>query len=294
MSRRLLRFVFCLALAALAPAPSPAGSAPEADLASAARSFADGDRSATVERGTERIYPYGGDLTPEVQCAPLRACSIQFSPGEHATAIVIGDPGRWIVETPQLAASASGLIAVKPRQCGILTNLLVVTNFDRVYDVMLNSPPCGGLDTSSRNPDLPFMSRVRFYFPDQILRELAPPPEPPAPACPPPEPAAPAAFDPQELACDFRWRASRHFPGRPDAICTHRGRTLIYWPAEEASGETPVLFGLGEDGRPRQVNYTFDGGLYLIGEVLERGRLVLERSKRRQVALTFWRTGDGH
>ena len=266
---------------------------PQDPLLQAARAFLAGDRTKTLERGGEHIYPFGGDTQPTLQCAPLRACSLQLDAREHPTAVILGDPGRWIVETPKLDAHAAGLIVVKPRQCNTTTNLMVATTHKRLYDVLLDSPPCGDADQHSLNPDLPYTSRLSFYYPDQILTQLEPP-APPVhePVCPQ-SPATVPAFDPKDLECNFRWRATRGFPGRPDAICTHRGRTLIFWPAHHFAGETPALIGLTLKDQPRQVNYTVDEDLYIVGSVLDRGRLLLETQKRRQIALTFWKKTDG-
>ena len=80
----------------------------------------------------------GGDIRfaynysrPTVTCSPLHVCTIRLIEGESITSLALGDTVRWMAE--QALAGDTPVVMVKPTQGGISTNLVITTDFGRVY-----------------------------------------------------------------------------------------------------------------------------------------------------------------
>lgn len=117
-------------------------------------------------------YPFG-HADAVLQCRVLTACVVELERGERLTAPPLaGDQARWlIVDVAAAAQDAIPLVVVKPKQCGIATNVIVVTN-RRVYDVGLTAASCRRGPTDGAPSESRGTPRIRFYYPD-VVRAVA-------------------------------------------------------------------------------------------------------------------------
>lgn len=256
----------------------------------------------TIQQSAYVAYPYGHSQ-PTLTCAPLRACVIELEPGEAVLGLVSGDTERWIIgQTLAGPGGATPLVVVKPTDHDLTTNLLVTTD-RRIYELTLDSPPAprrGRGGTSSRssdeNPQGLYTRRIRFYYPDDMIRtfeaEVA---------------AEQAAAEAQEhaeanripMGPDFRlenlnfnydWHGTDRFPFEPEQVFDDGAHTYVKVPASAANEAAPVLF-VVEDGDRVLVNYAVreasGGALFFITDrVIGRGILVLGHRRKNWIGQT--------
>jgi type IV secretion system protein VirB9 len=220
-------------------------------IAVAAREVRAGLPPRVVATGGATAFPFGhGDAT--VACAILRTCVIALASGERILATTAGDSERWLIA--QLVTGATGgtpLVAVKPTDCGIATNLVIVTDA-RVYALMLTAAPC----TAARAPRLtPY---VRFWYPD----------------APPPSPSEPA------LSFTYHWTHDAHIAWTPTAIYDDGTRVYIRFPAEARHDAAPVLWQETADGDRALLNYAIQGDAYVADHLFARAILEVTDGRR--------------
>jgi type IV secretion system protein VirB9 len=231
-------------------------------VTAATREYRTSGVARTIVQGSFVIFPYG-HAQPTLGCTVLRACVIELEPGEIVLSRIAGDTERWeITPAPAGQDGRTVLIVVKPRDCNITTNLVLVTD-RRLYDLTLDSPPCR---TRSTNPQQPYVRHVRFYYPDETVARWAKPTEP-----------APVRIAPDVLSLDFNYRVKKDkkFPWSPAQVFDDGARVYIKLPEEAKHAEAPVLFVLGEDGGRTLVNYSVVGGdTYVTDRLFDRAVLV--------------------
>ena len=215
--------------------------------------------------GEFTVFPFG-HARAYLRCAALKLCQVELQSGEVLTDDPLAaDRERWDVD--HTASGNTAVVLVKPKECDVSTNLLIVTDRRR-YVVDLEAPACRGT-----NPRAEYMVGIRFWYPDDVLH---------------PE-RAPSALDGmlvdlRSVNTDYRWGQSRRVTWTPARIFDDGKRTFIQFGPEARNGEMPVLYALTDDGTRELVNSVprpDPNGDYLIADrVLKRGVLVLRDGKR--------------
>lgn len=242
-------------------------------VATAAKDYHASGVARIVVQGDFVTFPFG-HAQPTLTCAVLRACVIELEPGELVLSRIAGDTERW--EINPATAGVDGktpLIVVKPRDCDITTNVVLVTD-RRLYDLTLDSPPCKARAT---NPQQTYARHVRFYYPDETIATWTKPAGEP-----------PVRIAPDALALNFHYevKKDRQFPWLPDQVFDDGTRVYIKLPQDARSTVAPVLFVLEGDGAKTLVNYSFVGGdTYVTDRLFDRAELVvgIDGKERRAV-----------
>jgi P-type conjugative transfer protein TrbG len=102
------------------------------------------------------LYPHQSDIYPQIDCGPLRACSIELQPGERVIATVLGDTARW--HTQLIDAANPQQVIIKPTESGIETNLSIVTDRRTYY-----------MDIASK--DTHYVPRIGWYYPSELVTQ---------------------------------------------------------------------------------------------------------------------------
>lgn len=242
----------------------------------------------TIQQSAYVAYPYGHSQ-PTLTCAPLRACVIELEQGEAVLGLVSGDTERWIIgQTLAGPGGGTPLVVVKPTDHDLTTNLVVTTD-RRIYELTLDSPPAPrrGRRSSQENPQGLYTRRIRFYYPDDMIRTFE--------AQVAAEQAAAEAherstipmgpdFRLENLNFNYDWQGSDRFPFEPEQVFDDGAHTYVKVPASAANEAAPVLF-VVEGGERALVNYAVreagDGALFFITDrVIGRGVLVLGQRRR--------------
>jgi type IV secretion system protein VirB9 len=247
----------------------------------------------TIQQSAYVAYPYGHSQ-PTLTCVPLRACVIELEAGEVVLGLVAGDTERWIIG--QAFAGQGGdtpLVVVKPTDFDLTTNLLVSTD-RRIYELTLDAPPSRTRSRGSQNPQEVYTRRIRFYYPDDMIRTFE------AEAAASAEAARVAveaqaridrtaipmgeAFRLENLNFDYDVRRSGGFPFEVEQVFDDGAHTYIKLPESAAHEAAPVLFVL-DGGERALLNYAVreagEGSLYYITDrVFEHGVLVVGRRKK--------------
>ena len=245
------------------------------------------------------VYPFGrGDAV--LQCRVLTACVVELERGERLTAPPLaGDQARWlIVDVAPAAQDATPLVVVKPKQCGIATNLIVVTN-RRVYDVGLTAASCRRSPTDGAPSGPPGTPRLRFYYPDIVhavdaarvpaltrrIEDLSAGSGTTRVGVS----TAPALNQSYRVVRAHRRLFRREpvrFPWEPAAVWDDGAHAYIQLPPEARRHAAPVLYALEEDGSRALVNYTIAGGpertVYVTDRIFRRAALVIATGKSEQ------------
>jgi P-type conjugative transfer protein TrbG len=248
------------------------GLTPEVRRESAAA--AAGREPAVLQHGDDLQVPFGRQV-PVLRCAPLRVCLIELEEDELPLDTMLGDSTRWmVVRAVAGPRGATPVIAVKPTECNVTTNLVITTN-RRIYQVTLEARSCKGEEAG--NPSEPYTHLLRFYYPEDFLRHLTSAAEARRQAA-----AADArsllplaATGPADLNFDYRWAKKGRFPWEPAAVFDDRVHTYVRLPGGGAGQESPVLFELDAKGGLAMVNYAVHGRTLVADRVLDRAVLVL-------------------
>jgi type IV secretion system protein TrbG len=135
--------------------PINVGPDPIAQLPEELRSAVEQDKQPVLRQGITTVYPYDVHGQPTVNCQILRVTEIVLAPGETVKPddVGIGDSERWSIKV------TANRVLVKPKEPGIATDLVVVTN-QRSYHFMLRTRT-------------PYQTQISFYYPDEIRAEEA-------------------------------------------------------------------------------------------------------------------------
>jgi type IV secretion system protein TrbG len=137
------------------PKPIDIGPDPIAQLPEELRSAIEQDKQPVLRHEITTIYPYDAHGQPAVNCQILRVTEIVLAPGETVKPddVGIGDSERWSIKV------SANRVLVKPKEPGIATDLIVVTN-QRSYHFTLRTRA-------------PYQPQVSFYYPDEIRADEA-------------------------------------------------------------------------------------------------------------------------
>lgn len=261
-----------------------------------------------IRAGGALVLPFGHGQ-PVISCAVLRACVLELESGERmVNDPIAGDQARWIIETARTGVDGRNtLVVVKPKECDITTNLVVSTD-RRVYDVTLDAPACASRATNPKPEGAGlYTGRVRFYYPDDPPRDVAPGrtsmdtgerkgESTSAGALAGGEPAERAERE-APLNRDYRiverrvgpfglFAAPADFPWTPEAIWDDGAHVTIVLPRSADGGAAPVLYALEADGTRTMVNYALRDRRVVTDRTFRRGLLVI-RSGARERRLEF-------
>lgn len=261
------------------PTPRSQASPVEEDAAviAATREYQRTGRARVLQVGAYLVYPYNLSQ-PTLTCAPLKACTIQLQGGERAMQPYSGDSERWFIGTSP-GPRGTTLVVVQPSDCNLTTNLTIPTD-RHLYQLTLDSPPCSARDTARQNPDLPYTRLLRFYYPQELVEQLARSETAAADTADARAareiPVAPAAgADPTQLEFGYFTCRDPGFPWRPDQVFADRDHTYIMVPAERGAAGRPLLFELTPDGRTLLINYAQRGSYLVADRALQRAVLIV-------------------
>jgi type IV secretion system protein VirB9 len=245
----------------------------------AAEAYDAGRPAASIVGGPALEVPFGHLPTPTLTCAPLRACAVELEAGELVLTTATGDGSRWLIDVAAAGPGGSTpLVVVKPTECDLSTNLLVATD-RRIYELRLDAPPCPG-SAGDYNPQLAYTSRLRFYYPDQLVRRWR------AAAVETSEEVErlqaseiPLTAPLTRLNFGYAWRRGHRWA--PEQVFDDGRRTYVRMPRSARNQPAPALFSLDAKGATSLLNYSLDGDWYVVDRVVERLALVLSEGSRR-------------
>lgn len=237
------------------------------------------------------IVPFSGNEMV-LTCSVLRACVVELEPGEAlVNEPVAGDLARWIIMHARAGpAGANALVVVKPKACGITTNLVLSTD-RRIYDIDLDSPPCRDYVGSPTNPKREYVRHIRFSYPEESAR---------------PARRVTQAIVADSIRHDSVTTSTRvlnkdyavvrmrrgwlgmfgeeplDFPWVPTAIGDDGAHVYITLPGEARQHAAPVLYAVESDGSRTLVNYSMRDGVIVTDRTFRRGLLVIATGEREQ------------
>lgn len=199
-----------------------------------------------IGQGGIVLYPYG-QATPTLVCSPLRVCLLELQKGEQLDSAVVGNSVQW-----QIKATYSGegaierpIIAIKPTQNGLHTNLAITTN-RRTYYLNLVSRETGMIPMAG------------FYYPEQMVIQWRKQKQAASEA----EKAKAErtiadlpSFSVEAMDFDYKIRGQAYF--RPLQVFSVEGKTYIKMPAQTQYRQAPILLIQGQNGNTRIVNYQY-------------------------------------
>lgn len=183
------------------------------------------------------LFPYG-QSQPTVTCAPLHICVVTLMPGEKINNLSIGDSVRWLVQTSQ--AGDSPIVIIKPTEAGIGTNLVVSTNRQRVYYLILES------SATKYQPQVGFYDAAEMttHFNHNENEELS-------------RSLAPGKIDPANLDFNFSCDSSGGDDFMPSRVFSGNGHLYLQMPASMKNGDAPAIFNIST-GSTELINHRYD------------------------------------
>ena len=260
----------------------------------------------TIKQSSAVVYPYG-HAQPTLTCAPLRACVIELEAGEALLSVITGDTERWMIsEAYAGAGGATPLVVVKPTGHDLTTNLVLATD-RRLYELTLDAPPQAeatvepqagaqagaetgvGGEGSETNPQSLYTRRIRFYYPDDMVKAIQQRDDGLERAAASATPLS-ADFRLENLNFNYRILPGKGFPFEPEQVFDDGARTYIKLPASARSEVLPVLF-TTENGERQNLNYAVraagEGHHYYIADrVIRQGVLVVGVQKKNWLGRT--------
>ena len=250
----------------------------------------------TIRQSSAIVYPYGHSQ-PTLTCAPLRACVIELEEGEALLSVIAGDTERWMIsEAYAGAGGATPLVVVKPTGHDLTTNLVLATD-RRLYELTLDAPPQvepqaeaqADSEGSETNPQSLYTRRIRFYYPDDMVRALRQRNDALERAAASTTPLN-DDFRLENLNFNYRILRGKGFPFEPEQVFDDGVRTYIKLPASAKGEVLPVLF-TTENGERQILNYAVRAAgeghhYYITDRVIQQGVLVLGVQKKNWLGRT--------
>lgn len=237
------------------------------------------------------VVPFDG-TGKVLTCSVLRACVVELERGEVlVNEPVAGDLARWIIVRARAGpAGANALVIVKPKTCGISTNLVLSTD-RRIYDIDLDSPPCSDYVGSPTNPKREYVRHIRFSYPDDSTRAATR-----VTSASATDAAGHDSVDKssRRLNHDYAVMRTRRgwfgmlgeepldFPWAPTAIGDDGAHVYITLPSEARQHAAPVLYAVESDGSRTLVNYTMRDTVIVTDRTFRRGLFVIAAGEREQ------------
>ena len=248
-----------------------------ARLAAAKKWEETGAADALVGAGGAIEYPYGFSR-PTITCAPLHVCSVALQDGESITSVSLGDTVRWLLQTA--VAGNKPVMAIKPTQAGLSTNLMVTTDKGRVYYMHL---------VSSKTEYVPM---VNWYDPASMTRDLRAEAEAAARQKAELEVTLAAnkfaaeqararrvvadqsvgSMDPTKL--DFSYTCEGEANFKPTRVFANESHTFIQLPPDAKTSDAPAVFNISNN-ETELLNSRLNNGYYVIDGKPSKISLVL-------------------
>lgn len=183
------------------------------------------------------LFPYGHSQ-PTITCAPLHICVVTLMPGEKINNLSIGDSVRWLVQTSQ--AGDSPIVIIKPTEAGIGTNLVIATNRQRVYYLILES------SETKYQPQVGFYdaAEITTHFTHSESEELS-------------RSLAPGKIDPANLDFNYSCDSSGGDDFMPSRVFSGNGHLYLQMPASMKNGDAPAIFNV-TTGSTELINHRYD------------------------------------
>lgn len=208
---------------------------------------------------SKTIYSYVPDAIYMIYAALNHVVDVQLQPGESLTGrIVAGDTHRWEVGTviDGVGANITTHVLIKPKQAGIETNFLIVTDRHsyRLY--------------AQANDDF-FIPTVGWAYPEeemaksQLIRKEQQRLDGMV--------AAPAIIA-ANLNFKYKIKPDRKYPWTPVRAFDDGNKTYIQMSPEMKSSEAPVLF-IKDREKLNLVNYRIKGEYYIVDRLFSEGEL---------------------
>lgn len=166
-------------------AEEPRRSQVQLAILKARRDYEETGDARIIREGTQLVLPYGHNQ-PTIRTTPMRFTLVKLNKNEFVKKPFIADPFRWDVSygTAGTQGNYNQYISVKPRRCGLSSNMAFLTNMGRVYNMTFEASECtgnqpvGGAEQEGKDP---YAVQVSFYYPDASSAQI---PEPPSQAQP--------------------------------------------------------------------------------------------------------------
>ena len=220
-------------------------------------------------RGTWTSVPYG-TANPTLHCMPLGACIVALEEGETLAGRFLSDTARWEIEPGTTGPGGRiPVLAIKPKECGITSNLFVTTD-RRVYTFLLEAPACDPAQLSAGSSGTLHFDQLRFTYPEEFARLWQEPAPPVAPG------VSIGARRVSELHFDYTWSGGRKAI-EPKIVYDDGAKTYIVLKDEDQHREAPAVFIHGEHDSLEAVNFTpppAGGATYTVDRVVSELVLV--------------------
>ena len=213
----------------------------------------------TLHEGITTTFAYDPHAQPVINCQVLRVTEIDLNRDEAIASdgIGAGDTERWAIQP------LSNRVLVKPKETGIATDLIIVTN-RRSYHFSLRTRA-------------PYMPQVAFYYPDDVrraeaaresaLREAA---RQGTDALP----AKPLNFAYAISGPDVAWK--------PVLAFDDGEHTYLQFPDNSMSADMPTLM-VQNGNQQALVNYQVRGSYYVADRVFQKAALTAGTGTNREV-----------
>jgi type IV secretion system protein VirB9 len=247
------------ALANPSAKPSAIPPDPLATLPAAIRDAVVDGEERTLHEGITTIFPYNPHGQPVINCQVLRVTEIVLAPGEtvKGDGASAGDTERWDIRP------VGGRVLVKPRETGIATDLIIVTD-RRSYHFTLRTR------TS-------YMAQVAFYYPDDLKAALA------ARQTALRQAALQAVNPPPSQPLNFNYRiAGPDVSWKPLAVFDDGAHTYVQFPESTAAADMPTLM-VQNGGEQALVNYQVRGTYFIADRLFRDAALTSGTGANREV-----------
>lgn len=209
-----------------------------------------------------------------IETAVLRSTGILLNADERLKSVSQPDSERWQVDFAEYGPEGETVpvITVTPSDCGLATNLLVLTT-KRVYPLALRSAGCElpkGLD-----PQQAFDALVRFRYPDDERLKSAPAVAEPVKA----REAVPVGAPLEQLmdaTSRFRWEAKKGYRGpKPVLVTEDEHSTYLVFPRGSwLAQDLPLFFLLNDKGQRELANFEVEGATFVVRSRFQQAVLV--------------------
>ncbi|HVN90982.1 MAG TPA: TrbG/VirB9 family P-type conjugative transfer protein [Candidatus Binataceae bacterium] len=213
----------------------------------------------TLHEGITTLLPYNPHGQPVINCQVLRVTEIVLAPGETVRndGSSAGDTERWDIRPVE------GRVLVKPKEAGIATDLIIVTD-QRSYHFTLRTRS-------------PYMAQVAFYYPDDLKGALATRQAALRQAATQvvnPPPSQPLNFNYRIAGPDVTWK--------PLAVFDDGAHTYVQFPESTAAADMPTLM-VRNGSEQALVNYQVHGSYYVADRLFRDAALTSGTGANREV-----------
>jgi P-type conjugative transfer protein TrbG len=230
------------------------------------------------QAGTWTSVPYG-TTNPTLHCMPLGACIVALEDGETLQGRFLSDTARWEIQPGTTGPTGRiPVLAIKPKECGIASNLFVTTD-RRVYTFLLEAPGCA--DPTLLSASTIHFDQVRFTYPEEFSK-LWQEPTPPVAAG-----VLIAAHRVSDLHFDYTWSAGRKAI-EPKIVYDDGAKTYVVLKDEDRNREAPAVFIHGDHDSLEAVNFTppaAGGSTYTVDRVVPELVLVTGPSSSQKTVI---------